>query len=75
MYWSASPPKKLDAGLLLLGSEVIRELIEVCITLLQGGTLRRDVNVVEGIILDAEFLEKLKGSVCATRGIFDAAKE
>ena len=56
-------PKELDAGLCLFLLEVCDNLLEVLLVLLDCVSLCYEVNIVEAVIADSEFLHELEACV------------
>mmetsp|Transcript_2056 Transcript_2056/g.3699 ORF Transcript_2056/g.3699 Transcript_2056/m.3699 type:complete len:251 (+) Transcript_2056:582-1334(+) len=65
-------PEELDAGLLLLLSEVVDDLVEHLVGLLKGRALGGDVAVMEGVVADIELHEHLKHGVDAALCVLHA---
>lgn len=67
-------PEELDARLLLLGLQLVGHLVEELVLLLGVLAERRDVHVVEGVVVDAELGQELEGRIDAHERIAEGVR-
>ncbi|KAJ8552584.1 hypothetical protein ON010_g9962 [Phytophthora cinnamomi] len=67
------PPEALDARLVLLLEQVVRDVVQQALGLVERGALGDEVHVVERVVLDAELGEHLEGGVGLALGGLEQA--
>ena len=66
---AGSAPKQLDTGLFLKLAEVVRDHLQSVVALLQRAQFRRDIAVVEAVVINAQLARKFETSVCDTASV------